>query len=204
MVVEFPRYAMTPNPVIAGGNQNNTSTTVTTTTAKTTTPGTSPVPVITDTSLVNPDLQGNTNPTTLDAENVANNPSQVALGPTQTSNTAPSLEDVRNGKGEIKPGDQGASVDRLTSIFIQLGLMVSGAPSRCYDTVMQAAVFQLQEENNLPKTGNIDQATMQAIDQRMTSLNPEDNELPPETQPAGMQPQVTPLTQTSPRPQDSN
>lgn len=180
--VEFPRY--TPSPTFAGTspvNSGTTSNTSPSTSSGSTTPDAVTAPSLTDASLVNPDLQAN-NPPTPDAQNVANNPSQVTLGPEQTASTAPSLEDVRNGQGDIKAGDQGESIDRLSAIFMQIGLLYSGAPSRCYDSVMQGAVLKMQEENNLPKTGKVDQPTMRAIDQRMTSLTAKDNEVPTDTQ----------------------
>lgn len=105
MAVEFPRY--TPSPTFAGTspvNSGTTSSTSTSTSSGTTMPATATAPTLTDASLVNPDLQGS--PTASpEAQFVANNPVQVTLGPEQPASTAPSLEDVRNGQGEIKAGD---------------------------------------------------------------------------------------------------
>ncbi|MBF2055034.1 MAG: peptidoglycan-binding protein [Candidatus Sericytochromatia bacterium] len=82
---------------------------------------------------------------------------------------APELDDIRQGRTEMKTGQRGEPVASFQSLLMQIGVLVAGAPSRSYTPVIEAAVKDYQARRNLTPTGHLNQQTLREAENEAAS-----------------------------------
>lgn len=108
------------------------------------------------------------------AQAVSTQPSQVKF-----SSVAVPLQQVREGKAEIGPGQHGEPVFKLGGLLGGLGFLLAGAPSRSFTPALEKAVKDFQEARGEKPTGKVDQKTMQQIDTAAASKGLQEEQNPP-------------------------
>lgn len=97
------------------------------------------------------------------AQSLVDEPQQLSF------EAAPELDDVRQGRAEMKPGQRGEPVASFQSLLMQIGVLVAGAPSRSYTPVIEAAVKDFQARRNLTPTGHLNQQTLREAENEAAS-----------------------------------